>query len=149
MQSYGFGAISGKIMLMFKKHCKLGISTQYKKKQTLTILRGCYLGQVGVIIWAKFVQHKNCKLDPDNNPWKLTVQPLNKVLKPLFCNVLDAYSFSKMNWAQVITPELAKLGPDNNSRTCVCIYIYMYPYIHIYMYICCEFRFWTNLGGLS
>ena len=34
----------------------------------MTILKGYYLGQVRVIIWAKFVATQNGQLGPDNNP---------------------------------------------------------------------------------
>ena len=48
----------GKFWLMFKKHCKhrcFSTCLKARKDKTHTILRGFYLGQVGVIIWAKFV----------------------------------------------------------------------------------------------
>ena len=43
-----------KFWLMFKKHYKIGISAHFQKHR-MTILKGYYLGQVRVIIWAKFV----------------------------------------------------------------------------------------------
>ena len=51
-----FGHVLGKIMLMSKKHCNNRyFSTFFKAKNgKTTILRGYYLGPVGVIIWAKF-----------------------------------------------------------------------------------------------
>ena len=44
-----------KFWLMFKKHYKMGVSAHFQKqkKQNKCISRCYYLGQVGVIIWAK------------------------------------------------------------------------------------------------
>ena len=55
---------------MFKKHFKnsyFGTFTGNKGK-TNTILKDYYLGQVGVINWAKFAASKIDQLGPDNNP---------------------------------------------------------------------------------
>ena len=43
---------------MFKKHCKnwyFSTFSKAKKKKKMTIFQSYYLGQVHVIIWAKFV----------------------------------------------------------------------------------------------
>ena len=37
--------------------------------------------------------------------------------------------------AQIITPQKAKLGPDNNTTAYIYIYIYMYIYMYIYIYV--------------
>ena len=52
-----FAPFLAKFWLMFKKHYKIGISAHFQKqfKEKMTILKGYYLGQVRVIIWAKFV----------------------------------------------------------------------------------------------
>ena len=51
-----FPLFLAKFGLMFKKHCKISISALFQKqKKKMTILQGYYLGQVRVIIWAKFV----------------------------------------------------------------------------------------------
>ena len=62
----------------------------------MSILRGYYLVQVGVIICSVFAT----------------------VLK-------------KKNLNQIVTPQEAKLGPDNNSTTYVCMYVCMCIYIYI------------------
>ena len=38
----------------------------------------------------------------------------------------------KKNMDQIITPERAKLGPENNTTAYIYIYIYKYIYIYIY-----------------
>ena len=53
-----FAPFWAKFWLMFKSTLKLGISAHFwkqNKKEKLTILKGYCLGQVRVIIWAKFV----------------------------------------------------------------------------------------------
>ena len=47
----------GQILVDVQKHYKIGISAHFEKpkKKKMTILKGYYLGQVRVIIWAKFV----------------------------------------------------------------------------------------------
>ena len=59
------------------------------------------------------------------------------VLKPYFIVFFDKQCFKKANLDQIITPEKAKLGPDNNSTACTYIYIYVYIYICVY---CVQFR---------
>ena len=56
VQSYRFylGPIWGKLMLMFQKHCNLGIQHIFKANKIEQKSKGHYLGQVGVTIWAKF-----------------------------------------------------------------------------------------------
>ena len=56
------------------------------------------------------------------------------------------------NLNQIITPQKAKLGPDNNSTTFIylSIYIYIYiwqrPYIHmyVYVYVCVSFSYFPH-----
>ena len=49
-----FCPFCGRILVDVQKHYKIGISAHYQK-QKMTMLKGYYLGQVRVIIWAKFV----------------------------------------------------------------------------------------------
>ena len=50
---------------------------------------------------------------------------------PYLYNALWQTMFKKKtNLDQIITPEKAKLGPDNNSTACIYIYIYIYPCTH-------------------
>ena len=58
VKSYRFFLpLFAKFRLMFKKHYKIGILAHFQKqkKEKNTILKGYDLGQVRVIIWAKFV----------------------------------------------------------------------------------------------
>ena len=47
----------GQILVDVQKHCKICVSAHFQKqkKEKMTIFQSYYLGQVNVIIWAKFV----------------------------------------------------------------------------------------------
>ena len=82
----------------------------------MTILKGYYLGQVRVIIWAKF--------DKKGAETPIFIVFLQTVLK-------------KTNLAQIITLQMAKLGPENNSTA------------YIYIYICCKVKKWSKIWGFK
>ena len=92
-------------------------------------MRGYYLVQVGVIFWSKFGACKNGQLGPDKNPWFFAHNIFFKI-NVLFLALLDKQCYKKKtNLDQVITPEKAKLGPDNNSTAYLFMYVYMYMYV--------------------
>ena len=59
------------------------------------------------------LQHKNGQLGPDNNPWMFCVQVLKCVEAPIVI-VFLTNGVKQANLAQIIAPEMAKLGPDHN-----------------------------------
>ena len=56
----------------------------------------------------------------------------------------------KTNLDQAITPQKARLGPDNNSTTYIYLYIEIYAYMHAVrlgygpIIAILKVRFWTN-----
>ena len=71
---------------------------------------------------------KNYQLGSDNNTSNLRAQFFfknKKLLKPYFIVFFWQTVFcEKTNLAQIITPQKAKLGPDNNTTAYIYIYIY-------------------------
>ena len=117
-----------------KKHYKIGISAHFQKqkKQKMTIFNGYYLGQVRVIIWAKFGVKKKANL-AQIIILKLFARNLfKKMQKPIFYSVLTNNVKNKL--AQTITTRMAKLGPDNNNTTHIYIYIHRHIYFFIFIY---------------
>ena len=80
------------------------------------------------------MQHKNDgQLGPDNNPSNFCAHFVfqnKKCWNPYFYSVCLQTVFF-FNLAQIITLQMAKLGPDNNSTACIYIYIFIYI-IHLY-----------------
>ena len=100
-------------MLMLKDTGKkMYFSTFYKAKKTKQIPFS------GVIILAKWGSLSGPSLSS-----ALFFQ--KNVLKPCYI-VLLTNSVKKTNLAQIMTPEMAKHGPDNNTTA----HIYIYTHIH-------------------
>ena len=82
------------------------------------------------------LQHKNGQLGPDNNFGNFCAHFFFLQKKsaeiPIFIVFSCKQCFKKANLAQIITLEMAKLGPDNNFTA--------------YIYICCGVRDWAKFG---
>ena len=87
--------------------------------------------KLNVTNWAKLVSKKTnlAQLVTFKNCARTFL--LKKSAEPLFYSVFDNNVKNKANLAQLVTIKKAKLGPDNNSTTCIYIYIYIYMYIEI------------------
>ena len=101
------------------------------------------------------LQHKNGQLGPDNNIGNFSAHFFSKKKSwnPYVYSVFCKQCFFKTNLAQIITLEMAKLGPDNNFTayiyislflslpmfrcvsTCINMYIYIYITIYLFIYI--------------
>ena len=109
-----FCPILGNHLLMFKKHSKIGIQHIFEKKQTT--FDAYYLGQVGVIIWAKFGATKQMAiLAQILTPQFFRAAFLARMCGNPILGVFDKHISKMTNLAQIITLKLAKLGPHNNS----------------------------------
>ena len=91
-----------------------------------------------------WLQLKNGQLGPDNNTSNLRAQIFSKKCWNPYCySVFWQTMFcKKANLAQIITPQKAKLGPDNNTTAFICIHIH----IHYYRASSKALVAWVNAG---
>ena len=140
-----------------KSTVKIGILAQcWKQKKGKHILRGYYLVQVGVIIWSKLGALKNANLDQRITP--------EIFARSFFCSktcvetsILQCFLTNNVILTksdQIITPQKAKLGPDNNSTPYIYIYVHSYIYIYLFKANLSQFkviqrlRFWKKPPSL-
>ena len=127
-----FGPFFWHILVLFKKHFRIGISAHFwkQKNKTWPFFKAINWAKSRLLIGPSWGS-KRGQLGPVNN-----VENLRNVLfyfkmcwNPFLIVLCDKHCLFKTNLAQLITLKMAKLGPVNNSTAI--LYIYIYLFIHI------------------